>query len=67
MKSAADFQSVVEMTRSIPCAPAILPKLLKLTEGSASDLGELEMLISLGRGLKSRLAENSACRAGAGK
>jgi HD-like signal output (HDOD) protein len=51
MKSAADLQTVVEMTRSIPCAPAILPKLLKLTEGSASDLGELEMLISLDTGL----------------
>lgn len=51
MKSAADFQTVVEMTRSIPCAPAILPKLLKLTEGSASDLGELETLISLDTGL----------------
>jgi HD-like signal output (HDOD) protein len=51
MKSVADFQTVVEMTRSIPCAPAILPKLLKLTEGSASDLGELETLISLDTGL----------------
>ncbi len=51
MKAAADFQTVVEMTRSIPCAPAILPKLLKLTEGTSSDLGELEMLISLDTGL----------------
>jgi HD-like signal output (HDOD) protein len=51
MKSAADFQTVVEMTRSIPCAPAILPKLLKLTEGSASELSELEMLITLDTGL----------------
>jgi HD-like signal output (HDOD) protein len=51
MKSAADFQTVVEMTRSIPCAPAILPKLLKLTEGSSAELSELEMLISLDTGL----------------
>jgi HD-like signal output (HDOD) protein len=51
MKSAADLQTVVEMTRSIPCAPAILPKLLKLTEGSSSDLCELEMLITLDTGL----------------
>jgi HD-like signal output (HDOD) protein len=51
MKAAADIETVVEMTRSIPCAPAILPKLLKLTEGSSSDLGELEMLISLDTGL----------------
>jgi HD-like signal output (HDOD) protein len=51
MKSSSDFQSVIEMTRSIPCAPAILPKLLKLTEGNSSDLAELEMLISLDTGL----------------
>jgi HD-like signal output (HDOD) protein len=51
MKAAADIQTVVEMTRSIPCAPAILPKLLKLTEGSAADIGELETLISLDTGL----------------
>jgi len=51
MKSAADLLTVVEMTRSIPCAPAILPKLLKLTEGNASELSELEMLISLDTGL----------------
>lgn len=51
MKSAADIQTVVEMTRSIPCAPAILPKLLKLTEGGAADIGELEMLISMDTGL----------------
>jgi HD-like signal output (HDOD) protein len=51
MKSATDLQTVVEMTRSIPCAPAILPKLLKLAEGSSSDLGEMEMLINLDTGL----------------
>ena len=59
MKSAADFQTVVEMTRSIPCAPAILPKLLQLTEGSASDLGELEMLISLDTGLATSVLRTS--------
>lgn len=51
MKAATDLQTVVEMTRSIPCAPAILPKLLKLAEGSSADIGELEMLISLDTGL----------------
>ncbi|MEI8293971.1 MAG: HDOD domain-containing protein [bacterium] len=51
MKSAADLLTVVEMTRSIPCAPALLPKLLKLAEGGASDLGEMEMLIHLDTGL----------------
>jgi len=51
MRHSADLQSVVEMTRSIPCAPAILPKLLKLTEGNSSDLAELEMLITLDTGL----------------
>jgi HD-like signal output (HDOD) protein len=51
MKNAADLQTVVEMTRSIPCAPAILPRLLKLTEGTSADLSELEMLITLDTGL----------------
>lgn len=51
MKAAADFQTVVEMTRSIPCAPTILPQLLKLTEGTSSEIGELETLISLDTGL----------------
>jgi len=51
MNKAAEMQTVVEMTRSIPCAPAILPKLLKLTEGSAADIGELETLITMDTGL----------------
>jgi len=51
MNKASEMQAVVEMTRSIPCAPAILPKLLKLTEGSAADIGELETLITMDTGL----------------
>ena len=51
MNKASEMQAVVEMTRSIPCAPAILPKLLQLTEGSAADIGELETLITMDTGL----------------
>jgi HD-like signal output (HDOD) protein len=51
MDSVASLQTVVEMTRSIPSAPAILPQLLAMTQGDDCDTHEMERIILTDPGL----------------
>jgi len=51
MTAFASLQSVVEATRSIPCAPALLPRLLAMTQSGDADIREMENLILTDPGL----------------
>jgi HD-like signal output (HDOD) protein len=51
MARADTLQEVVEATRSIPCAPAILPQLLALTQSGDADSQEMATLILTDPGL----------------
>ena len=69
MTQFVSLQTVVEMTRSIPCAPSLLPKLLAMTRGVNSNAHDIEKLIQTDPGLATgvlRLA-NSAYFASSSK
>jgi HD-like signal output (HDOD) protein len=51
MSAFASLQSVVEATRAIPCAPALLPRLLAMTQSGEADTREMESLILTDPGL----------------
>jgi HD-like signal output (HDOD) protein len=51
MSDFASLQDVVEATRAIPCAPALLPRLLAMTQSGDSDTREMESLILTDPGL----------------